>query len=436
MKPTTGQSVDLSIRRHLRIGTAAAGFLVLGLGGWAFNTEISGAVLAPGSVVVDAHVKKVQHPTGGVIGEIHVRNGDRVKAGDVVIRLDQTVARANLAVVTTGIDALVVRKARLEAERDGANRITLPVRASRRSGDRSLADVLQSEVNLFKSRREAREGLKSQFQERLAQIQEQIEGLELQAVAKADEIKLIQDELVGVSDLYEKKLVPITRVMPLRREETSIRGEHGQLLAEIAQAKGRISETKLQLIQIDQDLRAEVTKELREVENQIAELSEREIKARDELGRIDIRAPYDGVVHELAVHTIGGVIGPGDPLMLIVPEKDDLSIEVRIAAQDRDQIYQGQLATLRLSAFNQRTTPEVKGTVSVVGADLVTDAQSRTQYYPARIAILPGELERLGTSKLAPGMPVESFIQTGYRTVLSYLTKPLWDYIARAFRSE
>jgi len=435
MKTTARQS-DYSIQRHLRVGSTAAAFLVVGLGVWAATTEISGAVLASGVVVVDAHVKKVQHPTGGVVAAINVRNGDRVKAGDVVIRLDETVARASLALVTKAIDALLVRKARLEAERDGNDSIELLSLVEGSSGDPTLADLLKSEERLFNSRLEARNGQKAQLQEKIAQTTEQIEGLELQAAAKADEISLLQEELVGVKDLYRKKLVPISRAMPLQREEARLRGARGQLISEIAQAKARIGETKLQLIQIDQDLRAEVTKELREVEDRFAELTQREIAARDELRRMDVRAPHDGLVHELAVHTIGGVIGAGDPLMLIVPETNELGIEVRIATWDRDQVYLGQSAMLRLSAFNQRTTPELKGMISLVAADLVSDSRSGAQYYPVRISLLQGEAERLGESKLAPGMPVESFIQTGSRTVFSYLTKPLSDYLMRAFRAD
>jgi HlyD family secretion protein len=204
----------------------------------------------------------------------------------------------------------------------------------------------------------------------------------------------------------------------------------------VAQAKGRISETALQILQIDQDLRSEVSKELREVQAKVAELVERKVAAEDQLRRIDIRAPQDGVVHQSMVHTVGGVITAGDPLMLIVPETDELSIEVKVAPQDIDQLQPGQATMLRLSAFNQRTTPELKGKVSLIAADLVVDPRTGSQHYPVRIAFVDGERERLGAAKLVPGMPVESFIQTGSRTVFSYLTKPLADNITRAFREE
>lgn len=426
----------ISVRRHLFLSSAGVALLVFGLGGLAVGTELAGAVVATGIVAVEGSVKKVQHPTGGVVGEIHVRDGDRVKAGDVVIRLDETVARANLAMITKSLDELAARQARLEAERDGLEAIAfLPFLAERLS-DPEVAGAMLGEQRLFRSRRESRDGQKAQLRERVAQLREQIDGTDLQAEAKADEIRLIQDELKGVQDLWKKNLVPMNRVTALKREETRLRGERGQLIAGIAQSKGRISETELQAIQIDQDLRSEVAKELREVQAKTAELVERKIAAEDQLKRIDIRAPLDGVVHQSSVHTVGGVVAPGDQLMLIVPDSDDLSIEAKVLPQDIDQLQRGQDTVLRLSALNQRTTPELRGKVSMIASDVVVDQRTGLQYYPVRIAFAEGERDRLKGVKVVPGMPVESFIQTGYRTVFSYLTKPFADNVARAFRQD
>lgn len=436
MKPVPHSTARRSIRRHTGVALLATGLLVGGFGGWAAVTELSGAVVAPGSVVVDSHVKKVQHPTGGVVGEILARDGDRVRAGAVVVRLDETVARANLAMVAKSLDELHARQARLEAERDGLSTVVFPATLLDRMGEAEVAGLLAGEQRLFASRGAARAGQQAQLKERVAQLEEQIEGLSLQAGAKADEIRLIQDELSGVQELWKKNLVPITRVTALKREETRLRGERGQLISNVAQAKGRISETGLQILQIEQDLRSEVAKELREGQAKIAELVERKVAAEDQLKRIEIRAPQDGVVHQSLVHTVGGVIEAGEALMLIVPETDELSIEVKVAPQDIDQLRSGQETMLRLSAFNQRTTPELKGRVSLIAADLVTDPRLGAQYYPVRIAFAAGERARLGGAKLVPGMPVEGFIQTGERTVLSYLTKPLTDHLAKAFREE
>ncbi|MBM6596404.1 HlyD family type I secretion periplasmic adaptor subunit [Microvirga pudoricolor] len=425
-----------SIRRHTRLALGGAVALVGGLGGWACVTELSGAVMAPGTVVVDSHVKKVQHPTGGVVGEILARDGDHVQAGDVIVRLDETVARANRAMVTKSIDEMTIRRARLEAERDGQDQVRFPADLMVRAADPELAGLISGERRLFDNRHLARSGQKSQLKERIAQLQEQIDGTQLQAAAKADEIKLIQDELTGVQELWRKNLVPITRLNSLKREETRLRGERGALISSIAQAKGRISETELQVMQIEQDLRSEVSTELRELQAKVAELVERKVAADDQLKRIDIRAPQDGIVHQSVVHTVGGVIAPGDTIMLVMPEGDALSIEVKVAPQDIDQLRQGLDTVLRLSAFNQRTTPEIMGRVTRIAADLVTDERSGLSHYPVRITIADGEWSKLGGSKLLPGMPVEGFIQTGYRTVLSYLTKPLTDNAMRAFREE
>ncbi|MFC5485153.1 HlyD family type I secretion periplasmic adaptor subunit [Microvirga aerilata] len=428
--------MDRSLRRHLLAGLSVLALLGGGMGGWAATTELSGAVIAHGSVVVESHVKKVQHPTGGVVGQIRVRDGDRVNAGDLVVRLDETITRANLAVVTKGLDELSVRQGRLEAERDGLTIIKVRPELQARSSDTEIMSLIIGEQSLFRLRREARDGLRAQLKQQIGQLREQIAGLEEQASAKAEEIKLIQNELEGVRELWRKNLVPITRVTQLEREATRLRGERGQLIASVAQAKGRISETDLQIIQIDQELRSEVAKELRETQAKNAELVEKRVAAEDQLKRIDIRAPQAGVVHQLAVHTVGGVIAAGDPLMLIVPEADDLSIEVKVQPQDIDQMRIGQEAILRLSAFSQRTTPEIQGKVSRIAADLTQDEKTGIGFYTARIEVSELELAQLKDLKLVPGMPVEAFVQTGERTAFSYLAKPLSDQLTRAWREE
>lgn len=424
-----------SIRRHVLLSSLAVIVLVGGIGGLAVGTELAGAVIASGTIIVDGHIKKVQHLTGGLVGEIHVKDGDSVKAGQVVIRLDDTVARANLAIVSKNLDELSARVSRLEAERDGRDSVTFDPNLVGRSAEPDLSRAIRGELRMFESRRTAREGQKAQLSERIHQLNEQIDGLVLQAEAKADEIVLIGEELVGVEQLWRKNLVAIQRVVALRREKTRIRGERGQLLSGIAQARGRISETELQIIQIDQDLRSEVAKDLRDAQAKIGELQERNIAARDQLERIEIRAPQDGIVHELSVHTIGGVVEQADTLMQIVPDSAILSVEVRVSPQDIDQLLLGQDTVLRLTAFNQRTTPELMGDVTFIAADAVTDPRSGVQFYPVRIAIRE-DAEGLGTLKLVPGMPVDSFIQTKQRTVLSYLTKPLADYVVQAFRHD
>ena len=432
----TTSAARRSMRRHLVAAIVVVSVLVVGVGGWAATAVISGAVVASGSVVVDSNVKKVQHPTGGIVGELRVRDGDRVHAGDVVVRLDETVTRANLAIVTKGLGEMMARKARLESERDGLDTITFPAQLIAEADDPDRAAAMDSERKLFNLRKTARSGQKAQLRERIAQLGEEITGLAAQQNSKAKEIALIERELAGVRELWKQNLVQLTRLTALEREAARLDGERGQLVAAAAQAKGKIAETTLQILQIDQDIASDVAKELREVDGKIGELVERKVAAEDQLKRTDIRAPQDGTVFQLAVHTVGGVITAGDPIMLIVPEADNLSVEVKVNPQDIDQLQLNQKAILRFSAFNIRTTPEIEGTVTRISADTSTDQRTGQSYYTIRIAMPAEQIERLGDVKLLPGMPVEAFIQTRDRTMLSYLMKPLHDQVLRAFREK
>jgi HlyD family secretion protein len=437
--PATAVETDRashSIRRHLMVAGLASIILVCGIGGWAFAVKLSGAVVASGHLVVDSYVKKVQHPTGGVVGEILVHNGQHVHMGEVVMRLDPTQARASLAIVTNRLDEFAARKARLEAERDDAEDVSFPPGLTSRATDPDVAQLMAGERRLFDLRRQARRGQKAQLKERIAQYEKEVRGLVAQENARVRGIALIERELQGVRELWEKGLVPIQRMMALEREGANLDGDRGRLIAAQAQSAGRIAETRLQVIQIDQDLRSEVASSLRDLEGQIAEYVEKRTSAEDQLKRIDLIAPQDGVIHELAVHTIGGVISPADTIMLIVPDQDKLALEAQIKPQDIDQLHVGQPAILRMSAFNQRTTPELNGAVNWVAADLTQDQRTGMSYYLARISIPASEVSRLGSLTLVPGMPAESFIQTGERTLASYLIKPLRDQVMRAFRED
>jgi HlyD family secretion protein len=425
-----------SMRRHLLVAVVVVCILVIGVGGWGTTAVISGAVVASGSLVVDSNVKKVQHPTGGIVGELRVRDGDHVHAGDIVVRLDETITRANLAIVSKGLDELMARKARLESERDGWDTIVFPAQLVAGASDPDRAAAMDSERKLFNLRKTARSGQKAQLRERVAQLGEEIAGLTAQQNSKSKEISLVERELAGVRDLWSKNLVQINRLTALEREAARLDGERGQLVAAAAQAKGKVAETALQILQIDQDIASEVAKELREVDGKIGEFVERKVTAEDQLKRIDVRAPQDGTVFQLAVHTIGGVITASDPIMLIVPEADNLAVEVKVNPQDIDQLQLNQKAILRFTSFNARTTPEIEGVVTRISADISTDQRTGQSYYTLRISLPPEQVERLGDVKLLPGMPVEAFVQTGDRTMLSYLMKPLHDQFVRAFREK
>jgi HlyD family secretion protein len=424
------------IHSYLRVGAIAVFLLVGGFGTWAATASLAGAVVAQGTVVVESSVKKVQHQTGGIVTEIRVRDGDRVKAGDVLIRLDPTIAGANLGVVTSQLDELQMREARLKAERDDKTTLDLPASLSARAGAADVGEILSGERTLFESRRAALAGQKAQLNERINQLNEQISGLEAQGRAKSREIALIKKELGEIEILWAKKLTTLARVMAMRRDEARIEGERSQLTASVAQVKDRIAETRLQIIQLDQELKLDIAKDLREAQTKEAEMLERRAAAQDQLQRVEIRSPQTGIVHQLAVHTVGGVINPSEPIMLIVPENDALVVDAKIAPQDIDQVHEGQAAFVRFTAFNQGTTPEYNGRVVRVAADLTKDQVTGEGYFAARVALPPSEAKRLRGLKLVPGMPAEVFIRTTERTALSYFVRPLSDQLRRAFTEQ
>jgi len=434
----TEQDPRRAIRQLNLIGLAVTVVLIGGVGGWAATTQLAGAVIAPGTVVVESSVKKVQHPTGGVVGEILVKEGSEVEEGQIVLRLDDTVSRATLGVVRSQLDELMAREARLLAERDEAAAIAFPAQLTNRRNDASVATALAGEQGLFESRRTARTGQRSQLRERIAQTNEEIRGLAAQQAAKETELELIGKELVGVTDLYQKNLVSISRFTQLQRDQTRLHGERGHLTSEIARARGKISETELQIIQLEQDFRTEVLKDQRDAQGKIAELKERLTAAEDQLKRVDLRAPRAGIVHQLAVHTVGGVISNAETIMEIVPHADELVVEAKVAPSDVDQVAPGTKAVVRIMAGNQRTTPEIAGVLTRVSADLSRDQQVGNQpavpYYTVRIKLPAEEVARLKDIRLVPGMPAEVFIQTHDRTPLQYLLKPLEEQLARTFR--
>jgi len=427
-------SVPALTRKPLLIGVAACLLLVFGIGGWAATTQLSGAVIAPGKLVVDTNVKKIQHPSGGVVGELLVKEGDRVKQGDVVVRLDGTQAKANLGIVTKSLDELAARQARFEAERDNDRTVQFPYELTWRKRDPEIARLMSGEQKLFEIRRTARDGQKAQLKEQIKQLHLQIEGTQAQEAAKGKELALLAQELEGVRTLWKQNLVPISRVTTLERDSARMEGERSALVASLAQSRGRIAELELKVHQIDQDLSTEVGKELAEIRAKRSEMTERRVAAEDQLKRIDLVAPQDGRVFQRNVHTVGGVIQAGEPLMLIVPDSDTLIVDAKVAPHDIDQIHLGQHAVLRFGAFNQQTTPEVNGEVVHIGADVTQDDKATEPYYSVRIRVAEGELSRLKGLQLLAGMPVESFIETTPRTVASFLVKPLTDQLARAFR--
>lgn len=433
---TAPRNARHSIRRHVGVSLIVIGLLFPAVVALAATTNIAGSVIGAGSLMAESNVKRVQHPTGGVVSELRVDEGSRVRRGDVIVRLDKTAPKANFDIVQHGLNELHARQARLVAERGDATALTFPAALLDQQGNPDIAAMIASERTLFDLRTSAETSRRDQFQDRIAQYEKQITGLEEQLAAKRRGIDWTKRELEGVRDLWAKKLIQLPRLSDLERDLASLEGERSQIASSIAEVRGRISDTRLQMLQLAEDRRSEAAKELREVEASISELAERLVAARDQLDRIEIRAPQNGTVHELSVHTVGGVIAPGETIMTIVPADDALLVDLRIAPQDIDQMYVGQGATLRLSAFNQRTTPEIPGTVSMVSRDLTTDPISGARYFRVYVKLDPDSLAKLPDLNVVAGMPVEAFMQTGDRTLLSYLTKPLSDQVFKAFREE
>jgi HlyD family secretion protein len=425
---------QLAIRRATIAGISMMALFGGTIGLWAATATLSGAVMAGGQFVVDTSVKKVQHGTGGIVGELKVQEGQRVAEGDLLVRLDETVTRANLQVVSKQLDEFMSRQARLEAERDGAKERPSPVEFADRMSEPAIAKMMSSERNLFEARRAARDAQKDQLKKRISQSQDEISGLRAQQASKAREAVFIAEELKGVRELYEKNLVQLPRLNALERDGASIEGQRGQLIAAVAQAEGRIAETSFQMIQVDEQMRAEALQELREMQGKIAEYTERRIAAEDQLKRTDIRSPSTGFVHQLNVHTVGGVISPAEPVMFIVPSNDELDLEARVQPSDIDQVAIGQKATVRVHASHARSIPELHGTVSRISADVTSDQRTGASYYTIRVALPADEVKRLGHLKLLAGMQAEVFVQVNERTPFEYLIKPIEDQIARAFR--
>jgi membrane fusion protein, type I secretion system len=422
------------IRANILFGLAVSILLVGGIGAWAATTSLAGAVIASGNVVVESNAKKVQHQTGGIVGQILVREGDRVSAGDPVVRLDETMTRANLQIIAQQYDRTVARQARLQAERLGLSEIKFPEDIAKRAMDPDLEAVIAGEKALFDSRTKALVGLKSQLEARSGQLKKQVEGLTAQRKATEDAAALVERDHTSLQKLYNKKLVSLERVSELQLELARLKGESGRLAAAIAETEGKISETALQALQVDEDMRKDVNEELRELDGKEVELIERKVVAEDQLARTAIRAPQSGFVQELAVHTVGGVIAPGETLMLIVPEEDRLVVDAMVAPASIDDVKPGQPVSIRFPAFDAATTPECKGTVQRVSADLIKDPQRELSYFVARTTLDDRDACLKNAKRLQPGMPAEVHIQTGERNVLSYVMKPLSDQMHRAFR--
>ncbi len=423
-----------SARRHLTVGVIGLLVLVGGFGTWAVMAQISGAVIAGGRIEVDQNRQVVQHLDGGVVDQIVVKEGDVVEAGDLLIRLEADSLRSELAVVEGQLFEVIARRARHEAERDGVAELGFDPLLSE-SDDPSVPALMLGQVNLHAARGLSEQQQKDQLARRREQVASQIEGLKAQQDSLATQLELVESELTSQQSLLDRGLTEVSKVLALQREEAALSGRSGELVASVAEAEGKMTEIDIEILRIGSGKREEAISALRDLQPTGLELSERRRTLRSQIDRLDIRAPVSGVVYDMQVFAPRSVLRPADPVLYLVPQDRPLVITAEVEPIHIDQIFVGQEVNVRFSAFDQRRTPELVGTVTQVSADSFEDERSNISFYRAEIELKEGQIERLPDGMaLIPGMPVEAFIRTDDRSPLAYLVKPLADYFAKAFR--
>ncbi|MCW2248793.1 HlyD family type I secretion membrane fusion protein [Azospirillum fermentarium] len=422
--------------RLIAAGALAAALGFGGFGGWAALAPLASAAIAPGTVTVDGNRKTVQHLDGGIVAEILVREGDRVAAGQPLMRLDDLETRSTIALLDGQVWALAAQEARLAAERDGADAVAFPDDLTARAGDRAVAEILAGQRRIFASRRTSLEGRAEVIRQRIAQQQAQIAALEAQRAAGRGQLALIAEEIAGVEAMVRQGLERKPRLLALQRQRVDLEGQQGDLANRIAQAREAIAQAELEILGLRDDRQSEIATELRDVQVRLAESREKRSAAAVRQGRRDVAAPVAGVVMKLRHFAPGAVVAPGGDILDLVPQDDPLVIDARVSPTDIDVVRAGLPAKVVLSAFKSRTTPQLAGSVTRVSADALTDDRTGAPYYLARVEVDAGELAALDGVRLQPGMPAEALILTGERTLLRYLLQPIEDSFRRAFRED
>jgi|TARA_B110000211_G_C14081965_1_gene555015 HlyD family type I secretion membrane fusion protein len=431
----SGLKTKWATRTPVLVGLVSLLILVVGLGGWSVTTKIEGAIVASGTVEVESFRQVVQHQDGGTVSELVIREGDLVEAGSVLMRFDDSAPRSERIIIQSQLDEFLARSARLKAERDTLTQMSFSTELKHRSsGNPELLDLMDGQLRLFAARRATLNEQFAQLKEQIAQLTNQISGLGLQLEAVHTQIELVTDELTSQEALLLKGLTQRSQVTGLKREHAQLEGRIGELEAASAQASGQIAETMIERLRLESLRREESITSLRDVSLQAAEMRQRLLAIDEILSRLELRAPTSGIVYGLQIHTIRAVVRPAEPVLYIVPSSGRLVVKVRIPTVHIDQVHQGQLATLNLSAFDQKITPVIMGVVTKVSPDAFTDEATGETYYQAEATPNPDALKELDHVTLVPGMPVEAFLRTAPRTPISYLLKPLTDYFTRAFR--
>ena len=436
MRSTTKERARSSLNRHGLLGLGIAFVLIAGLGAWSATTEIAGAVVAQGIVVTERGAQRVQHPEGGIVAEILVENGDVVTAGQLLLRLDDTAVRASLAVVEAQLDDALARRARLLAESDGSGKMTTPSAPGWEPGS-DFPSLFDQQERLMLSRAASLAGQQGQLEEQTRQVHQQIAGLTAQRAALSRQLAILNEEWEGLRALLAEGLTDAARANANKNQRAGIEGEIGRIDTDIAAARASIAERGVVASQLVDDFQARVLEELQQVNVSVAELLQQKIAAEDRLARLDVRAPQAGVVHESKMQTVGGVVAASETLMLIVPQSREVLVDARVSPMDVDKIYAGQAVALRFSGLDARMTPDIASRVRSISPATSVDATTGASYYNVRVAVAEDQQALLpGGTRLVPGMPSEVFIETGNRTVLSYLVKPLTDQILHTFRED
>lgn len=424
------------VRTLIAAGALAALVGFGGFGGWAALAPLASAAIAPGTVTVDGNRKTVQHLDGGIIAEILVREGDRVTAGQPVMRLDDLETRSTIALLDGQVWALAAQEARLAAERDGRADVTFPDELTALTGERAVAEILAGQQRIFASRRTSLDSRAEVIRQRIAQQQAQIAALDAQRAAGRGQLALIAEEVVGVEAMVRQGLERKPRLLALQRQQVELEGQQGDLANRMAQAREAIAQAELEILSLRDDRQSEIATELRDVQVRLAEAREKRAAAAVRQGRRDVVAPVAGVVMKLRHFAPGAVVPPGGDILDLVPQDDPLVIDAHVSPTDIDVVRAGLPAKVVLSAFKSRTTPQLAGRVTRVSADALTDERTGTAYYRAQVEVDAGELAALDGVHLQPGMPAETLILTGERTLLRYLLQPIEDSFRRAFRED
>ena len=419
-------------RRPALWGGLVIGLAFGALGIWALTAPLDGAVSAPGSVAVESGRKVVEHPTGGRVAEVLVQGGDEVREGQLLVRFETEKAEAAFQAARSRLDNALARRARLVAERDDADAVQFPKTLLQRRDDPDVAEAIAGERAQFAERRDSLQGRIAVREGRIDQLQERIAGLEAERQSVLRQIAIMDDELEGLRELQEKGYYPRIRVLERERELARLEGRAGRLRAEIAEARERISEAQEEVQQTRRQFRAKVLANLRETETRISDYRQELARARTELDNRYVLAGFSGRVHDVQVASAGDVVRPGDTMLQIVPENDTLVVEARVAPQDIDLVRPGMSARVRMTALSQSTTPSLEGQVKWVSPDRIQEEEERRRaYFAARIEISGEELRKLGEQELKSGMPAQTLIQTGERTLVEYIWKPIGDAMSR-----